>query len=163
MPSLAYDGNNHFCDSNAEHCYLNLPDDMVDNNPLDLEHIKEKQDEDNDLHQTLTKHPTWSSHKYIDDVNDILCYYIKPGDNAANGKIVLPKDLIVPTIRWYHQVAGHPEKKRIYQHIHQQYYNCDLCRQCCIHDLGTELTGPEFQILLQFFYIRAVHTTAKNP
>jgi hypothetical protein len=47
--SSAHNGHNHFCDSNAEHCYLNLPDDMVEDNPLDLENIKEKQDEANDL------------------------------------------------------------------------------------------------------------------
>jgi hypothetical protein len=58
---------------------------------------------------------------------DILCY-TKPGDNLANWKIVMPKDLIVPTIRWCHQVTGHPGSKRLYQHIYQQYYNCDLCR-----------------------------------
>ncbi len=89
--SLAYDGNNHFFDSNAEHCYLNLPKDMVEDNPLDLENIKEKQDEDNDLHQSLTKLPTWYNCKNINDVDDIMCY-IKPGDNAVNWKIILPKD-----------------------------------------------------------------------
>jgi hypothetical protein len=115
---LACNGNNHFCDSNAEHFYLNLSDDMVQDNPLDLENIKEKQDEDNDLYQSLTKHPTWYSRKNIKDINNILCY-TKPGGNAANWKIVLPKDLIVPTIRWYHQVTGHPVSKRLYQHIHQ--------------------------------------------
>jgi hypothetical protein len=31
---------------------------MVEDNPLDLENIKEKQDEDNDLQQSLTEHPT---------------------------------------------------------------------------------------------------------
>jgi hypothetical protein len=127
--SLAYNGNNHFCDSNTEHFYLNLPKDMVEDNPLDLDNIKEKQDEDNDLQQSLTKHPTWYSRKHINDINNILCY-TKPDDNAANWKIVLPKDLIVPTIsiRWYHQVTGHPGSKRLYQHIQQRYYNCDLCR-----------------------------------
>jgi hypothetical protein len=30
---------------------------MEENNPLDIENIKEKQDEDNDLQQTATKHP----------------------------------------------------------------------------------------------------------
>jgi hypothetical protein len=34
--SLAYNGNNHSCDSNAEHCYLNLPEDMAEDNPLDI-------------------------------------------------------------------------------------------------------------------------------
>jgi hypothetical protein len=37
--SLAYKGQSHSCDSNAEHCYLNLPEDMVKDNPLDLENI----------------------------------------------------------------------------------------------------------------------------
>ncbi len=81
--SLRYNRNNHFGDSNAEHCYLNLPEDMVEDNLLDLENIKEKQDEDNYLQQSLSKHPTWYSRKNINDVDDILCY-TKPGDNAAN-------------------------------------------------------------------------------
>ncbi len=38
---------------------------MVEDNPLDLENIKEKQDEDHDLHQSLTKHPTWYSHRTL--------------------------------------------------------------------------------------------------
>jgi hypothetical protein len=108
ISSSASDGHSHCCDSNAEHCYLNLPDD------LDLENIKKKQDEDNDLHQSLTKHPTWYSRKNINDVNNILRYK-KPGHNAAK----LPKDLILPTTRWYHQVTGHHGSKRLYQHIHQ--------------------------------------------
>jgi hypothetical protein len=37
------------CDVNATHCYLNLTTDMAEDNPLDIENIKEKQDEDNDL------------------------------------------------------------------------------------------------------------------
>ncbi len=57
--SSTHNGHNHSCDSNAEHCYLNLPEDMVEDNPLDLKNIKQKQDEDNDLQQSLTKHPTW--------------------------------------------------------------------------------------------------------
>jgi hypothetical protein len=33
MPSSASDGNNHPCNTNAEHCYLNLPGNMVEENP----------------------------------------------------------------------------------------------------------------------------------
>jgi hypothetical protein len=83
--SLACNGNNHFCDSNAEHCCLNLPEDMAEDNLLDLENIKEKQDEDNDLLESLTKYPTWYSRKNINDVNNILCY-TKPGDKQPIGK-----------------------------------------------------------------------------
>jgi hypothetical protein len=35
--------------------------------------------------------------------------------------------------------------------------------QHCVHDPGTEFTGPEFQMLLQSCHIRDVCTTAKNP
>ncbi len=56
---------------------------MVEDNLLHLKNIKEKQDEDNDLQQSLTNHPTWYNHKNINDVDNILCY-TKPGDNAAD-------------------------------------------------------------------------------
>jgi hypothetical protein len=35
--------------------------------------------------------------------------------------------------------------------------------QCCVHDPGTEFTGPGFQTLLQNCHIRDECTTAKNP
>ncbi len=148
--SSAHNGHNHFCDSNAEHCYLNLPKDMVEDNPLDLENIKEKQDEDNDLQQSLNKHPDWYSCKNINDVNDILCYP-KRGDNAANWKLVLPKDLILPTTRWYHQVTGYPGSKRLYQHLHQRYYNRNLRRLVdnfkCDYCQRNKLDGKEYGFL----------------
>ncbi len=67
---------------------------MVEDNPLDLENIKERQDEDDRLIQSTVKHPTWYSRKTINDVEDILCY-TKPGANAANWRIALPEDLIL--------------------------------------------------------------------
>ena len=100
---------------------------MVEDNHLYIENIKEKQDKDNDFSQSSARHPTWYSYKIISDVNNILCY-TKPGDNAANSKIVVPRDLIRPTNMWYHQVMGHPGSKRLYQHINQQYWNHDLRR-----------------------------------
>jgi hypothetical protein len=63
------------------------------------------------IQQSLTKHPTWYSRKNINEVDDIQCY-TKPGDNAVNWKIVLPNNLIVPTIRWYHQVTGAPREQK---------------------------------------------------
>jgi hypothetical protein len=38
-----------------------------------------------------------------------------------------------------------------------------LWPQHCVHNPGTEFTGPEFQMLLQNCHIRDVCTTAKNP
>jgi hypothetical protein len=109
------------------HCYLNLPTDMEEDNPLDRENIKEKQYEDNDIQQTATKHPEWYSCKTFDQVTDVLCY-TKPGDNPSNWKIALPKELIKPTVKWYHQVTGHPGSKRLYEQIRQRYHNHDLRR-----------------------------------
>ena len=82
----------NLCYSSVEHCYLNLPEDMVEDNPLNLENIKEKQDEADKLTQSTVTHPTWYSHKTINDVEveDMLCY-TKPGDNEANWRIALPE------------------------------------------------------------------------
>ena len=55
----------HHChhDVTADQCYLNLPEDMVEDNPLDIENIKEKQDDDNEIQQSSTRHHEWYSHK----------------------------------------------------------------------------------------------------
>jgi hypothetical protein len=92
-------------DATVEQCYLNLPKNMVKDNPFDLENIKERQDYDEKLMKSTVKYPEWYTCKTINNVDDILCY-VKPGDNPANWKIALPEDLIKPTIKWYHQVTG---------------------------------------------------------
>ena len=74
---------NACCYINSTHCYLNIPTDMEEDNPLDIENIKEKQDEDNDLQQTATKHPEWYSRETFHQVMDALCY-TKPGGNPSN-------------------------------------------------------------------------------
>jgi hypothetical protein len=98
---------------------------MVEDNPLDLENINERQDHDEKLMQSTVKYPEWYTCKTIKDVDDIVCY-IKPGDNPANWKIALPEDLIKSTTRWYHQVTGHPGSKRLYGQLRQRYYHRDL-------------------------------------
>jgi hypothetical protein len=101
-----------------DHCYLNLPEYMVENNPLNIENIKEKQDQDADLQQSATQHPEWYSCKNINSIPNVLCY-TRPNDNLSNWKITLPNELIEPTVQWYHQVTGHPGSKRLYEHIRQ--------------------------------------------
>jgi hypothetical protein len=91
---------------------------MIENNPLNMENIKEKQDQDADLQQSATRHPERYSHKNINSITNVLCYN-RPNDNLSDWKITLPKGLIEPTVQWYHQVTGHPGSKRLYEHIHQ--------------------------------------------
>jgi hypothetical protein len=68
----------HSYDATVGQCYTNLPEDMFDDNPLDLENIKERQDHDEKLTQSVVKYPEWYSRKSINYVEDILCY-TKPG------------------------------------------------------------------------------------
>jgi hypothetical protein len=108
----------HIYDSTVEQCHLNLPEDMVEDKPLNLENIKERQDHDEKLMQLMVQYPEWYNRKTINNVDNILCY-IKPGGNKANWKIALPEGLIKPTIKWYHQVTGHPGSKRLYGQLQQ--------------------------------------------
>jgi hypothetical protein len=125
LSSSVSDRNIYFCNSTVEQCYLNFPENMVEDNPLDLENIKERQDEDDNIIQSTVKYPTRYSRKTIKDVEDILCY-TKPGDKAANWRISFPEDLTLPTIKWYHQATSHPGSKRLYEHLRQRYYHRDL-------------------------------------
>ena len=59
-------------------CYLNLPEDMEEDNPLNIENIKEKQDQDDVLQQSAIRHLECYSRKNFPSVADVLCY-IKPG------------------------------------------------------------------------------------
>ena len=125
---------------------------MVQDNSLDVENIKEKQDEDNHLQQSVMRHPEWYSCKTFNGIADVLC--TKLGDDPSNWKVALPREIIGPTVNWYDQVTGHPGSKRLYEQVRQlqeKYAQCWLScyswPQICIHDPGTEFTGPEFQIL----------------
>jgi hypothetical protein len=89
----------------------NLPEDIVEDNPLDIENIKEKQIEDEKLQQLVTKHPECYSHKMFNNIRDVLCY-TKIGGDPANWKIALPNELIAPTVRWYHQVNRSPLEQK---------------------------------------------------
>ena len=64
---------------------------MVEDNPVDIENIKEKQDEDNDLQQSAIRDPEWYSCKTFNDITNVLCY-TKPGDDPSNWKIALPEN-----------------------------------------------------------------------
>jgi hypothetical protein len=100
---------------------------MAEDNPLDKENIKEKQDEENDLQQAATEHPESYSLKTFNQVADVLCY-TKPGDKPSNWKMAQPKEFIRPAVKCNYQVTGHPGSKRLYEKICQRYHNFDLRR-----------------------------------
>jgi hypothetical protein len=105
---------------------------------------------DNDLQQTATKHPEWYIRKTFDQVTDVLCC-TKPGGNLSNWKIALPKELIRPTVKWYHEVTAHPQSKRLYEQIRQRYHNHDLRRYIdnfnCDYCQRNKLDGKGYGLL----------------
>ena len=62
---------------------LNLPDDLITDNPLDMENIKEKQDADNTLQQHAEMYSDHFLRQRVGIVDNILCY-VKPGDPPNN-------------------------------------------------------------------------------
>jgi len=138
-----------------EECYLNLPADAAVDNPLDMETIKEQQDADNELQRQATKYADRYVRKSVSSVDDVLCY-VKPGDPPANWKIALPKSMLQPTIRWFHQITGHPGSKCLHMKISSRYYLRDLrrlidkynCNHCQHHKLDGKGYGhlPEREI-----------------
>ncbi len=131
-------------------CYLNLPDDMVDTDPLDMENIIEQQDTDDALLQHATKYVDWYMHKCIGTIDDILCY-IKPGDPPNNWKIALPKSLLQPTIEWFHHVTGHPGRKSLFMQMSSWYYHRDIWSLIdkfhCKHCQRNKLSGTGYGLL----------------
>jgi hypothetical protein len=57
-----------------------------------------------------------------------LCY-VKPGDDPEpQWKIALAQGMVSPTIRWFHQILGHPGSKRMRLTLQARYYHRDLRR-----------------------------------
>jgi hypothetical protein len=57
---------------------------------------------------------------------------------------VLPEAIVVDTIKWFHQVMGHPGKKRLREMLNQHYHHPKLsyhidklkCKDCQKHKLA---------------------------
>ncbi len=124
-------------------CYLNLPDTPhLDENPLYYTHICELQQQDEQLLALQVKYPDYYVNLQLDDnVGDIICY--KKDHTQPNWKITLPESMVVDTVKWFHQVLGHPGEKRLQETLNQHYYHPRLhyhieklkCKDCQKHKL----------------------------
>jgi hypothetical protein len=56
-----------------------------------------------------------------DGVDAIICY--KKNPTQTNWKIALPK--VVDTVKWYHQVMGHPGEKKLQETLNHCYHYID--------------------------------------
>jgi hypothetical protein len=141
-----------FCSENVLECiecYLNLPvTPHLDENPLNYAHICKLQQQDKQLLALQVKYPDNYVNLQLDDnVNDIICY--KEDSTQPNWKIALPESIIVATVKWFHQVMGHPGEKRLQEILNQHYHHPRLCyhidklkhKDCQIHKLAGRSYG----------------------
>jgi hypothetical protein len=119
-------------------CYLNLPDaPYPDENLLNYAHICELQQKDEQLLALQVKYPDNYVNLQLDDnVDNIICY--KKDSTQPNWKIALPESMVVDTVKWLHQVMGHPGEKRLRDKLNQRYHQPKLgyhidklnCKDC---------------------------------
>jgi transposase InsO family protein len=114
-----------------------------------MEWIRERQQTDPVLLDRAIKYNERYVNKTFENGTQVLCY-VKPGDNPdTQWKIALAKDMIRPTIKWFHQVLGHPGQKRMRLTLQARYYHPDLrgevdnytCDACQRHKLDGPTRG----------------------
>ena len=100
-------------------CYLKLPEmPHPDHNPLNYTHICEQQQQDEKLLALQAKYPdNYIDFQLDDDVHNIICY--KKDPTQDNWKIALPESMVNDTVKWFHQVMGHPGGKRLGESLRQ--------------------------------------------
>ena len=126
-------------------CYLNLPEmEHPERNPLNYEYIREQQQADDQLLKLQRKYPNNYINKCLDDnVDDIICYVKDHNNPYEIWKIALPDQMVKPTIKWFHEVMGHPGQSRLNETLRQRYYHHKLryyidrfkCEHCQRHKL----------------------------
>jgi hypothetical protein len=132
-------------------CYLNLPDTPRPNeNPLNYAHIHESQQREEQLLALQVKYQdNYDNLQLNDDIDDIICY--KKDPTQPNWKIALPESRVVDTVKWFHQVRGHPGENRLQETLNQQYYHPKLCyhfdKLKCIDCQKHKLAGRGYGLL----------------
>ncbi len=108
-------------------CYLNLSDTPHPyENPLNYAHIHESQQQGKQLLTLQVKYPDNYVNLLLDDNVNYIIFY-KKDPTQLNWKIALPESMVVDTVKWIHQVMGHPGEKRLQETLNQRYYHPRLC------------------------------------
>jgi hypothetical protein len=85
-------------------------------------HIGELRQQDKQLLSLQVKYPDNYVNLQLDDNGDnMICY--KKDPTQPNWKIALPESMVVNTVKWFHQVMGHPGEKRLQAILNQHYYH----------------------------------------
>ncbi len=104
---------------------------------MNYAHICELQQQDEQLLALQVENPDNYVNLQLDaDVNDIICY--KKDPTQPNWKITLPESMVVDTVKWFHQVMGHPGERRLQDTLNQGCHHTKLryhidklkCKEC---------------------------------
>ena len=94
---------------------------------------------------------------------DLIGPYPIKGDNYDNGKF-WALTIIDPVLGWFEMVPTTEKSSKTIGELFDVTWLCRYPRpEFCIHDQGTEFTGPEFQLILRENGITPKPTTVKNP
>jgi hypothetical protein len=84
-----------------------------------------------------------------DNVDDIICY--KKDPTQPNWKIALPESMVVDTVKWFHQVMGHPGENRLQEMLNQCYchprLHCHIDKLKCKDCRKYKLEGRGYGLL----------------
>jgi hypothetical protein len=143
-----------------EECYLNIPNESALDSPLDIQTIHEKQKEDTELLARKQKYSDNYFEKRIGEF-EVICYSKNITERKTKWRIALPKQMLKPTIEWFHIVTGHPGSKKLRLTLEQRYYNPEMrryidnykCADCQHHKLDGKGYGllPERELKEQPF------------
>jgi hypothetical protein len=93
---------------------------------LNYAHICDLQQQDKQLLALQVKYQDNYVNLQLDDnVDDIFCH--KKDPTQPDWKIALPESMVVDTVKWFHQVMGHPGEKRLQEMLNQRYYHPRFC------------------------------------
>jgi hypothetical protein len=85
----------------------------------------ESQTQDKKLLALKVKYPDkYVNLQLVDGIDDIICY--KKDSTQPNWKIALPKSMVVDTLKWFHQVMGHPGKEKLHETLNRCYHHPKL-------------------------------------
>jgi hypothetical protein len=108
-------------------CYLSLSETPhLDQIPLNYAYNLELQQQGKQLLALQVKYPDNYFNLQLDDNVNYITFY-KKDHTQPNWKITLPESIIVDTIKWFHQVMGHPVEKKLRETLSQHYHHLKLC------------------------------------
>ena len=129
-----YECLSHYRAPVTEMSYMNMP--STEENPLRYSWLLQAQQEDETLMQRCNDQQNHNySWQLFKDIT-LGCYCKDPSDEKECWKIVLPDQVLEPTIDFYHKLLNHPGQKALLQAL-RLYYHPNLAatvRQFHCHD-----------------------------